>query len=132
MLAKSKLYSIEALITKVLNDSYISQDEFVLVKNILEEYDDMKEAKSLKTFKNFLIYLQTYKTMSSYCLMCKKYRKQRPKGWKNENQGKKEIQCFYQALWSAIVKKSKFITKQEAECFLSMIGKISLIDPLLI
>ena len=80
MLAKSKLYSIEVLITKVLNDSYISQDEFVLVKNISEEYDDMKEAKSLKTLKNFLIYLQTYKTMSSYCLMCKKYRKQRPKG----------------------------------------------------
>ena len=67
--------------------------------------------------------------MSSYYLMGKKYNL---KGWKNKNQRKKESQCFYRPLWFAIVKKSTFITKQEAECFLSMIGKILLIDPPLI
>ena len=50
LLAKNKLHSIELLITKVLSDSYISQDEFVLVKNISKEYDDMKEVKSFKKF----------------------------------------------------------------------------------
>ena len=31
------------LISKVLNDSYISHDEFILINNALKEYDDMKE-----------------------------------------------------------------------------------------
>ena len=34
-LAKTKLYSAEALISKSLIDSYISQDAFVLVDNVL-------------------------------------------------------------------------------------------------
>ena len=49
MLAKSKINSIEVLISKVF-DSYIFHDEFVLLNNVLEEYDDMtKEIKNLKT-----------------------------------------------------------------------------------
>ena len=43
MLVKTKLNSIEMLISKVLNDSYISHDEFILINNALKEYDDMKE-----------------------------------------------------------------------------------------
>ena len=36
--------SIEVLISKALIDSNISHDEFVLINNILKEYDDdMKE-----------------------------------------------------------------------------------------
>ena len=42
MLTNNKLNSIEVLISKVLIDSNISQDEIVLV-NMLKEYDDMKE-----------------------------------------------------------------------------------------
>ena len=42
-LAKSKLNSIEVLISKVLVDSNISHDEFVLIKNVLNEFHDMKE-----------------------------------------------------------------------------------------
>ena len=50
MLAKSKLNSIEALISKALIDSNISHDDFVLINNVLKEYDDMKEGiKHLKT-----------------------------------------------------------------------------------
>ena len=41
---------IEVLIAKALIDSYISQDEFILVNNMLKEYDYMKEqVKDLKT-----------------------------------------------------------------------------------
>ena len=42
MLTNNKLNSIEVLISKVLIDSNISQDEIVSV-NMLKEYDDMKE-----------------------------------------------------------------------------------------
>ena len=49
MLAKSKLNSIEVLISKVLIDSNISHDGFVLINNVLKEYDDMKKEK--KKFK---------------------------------------------------------------------------------
>ena len=49
MLAKSKLNSIEVLISKGLIDSNISHDEFVLINNVLKEYDNMKEEiKNLK------------------------------------------------------------------------------------
>ena len=43
MLAKSKLNSIEVLISKALIDSNISHDEFVLINNVLKEFYDMKE-----------------------------------------------------------------------------------------
>ena len=50
LLAKSKLNSIEVLISKALIDSNISHDEFVLINNVLKEYDDMKEEiKNLNT-----------------------------------------------------------------------------------
>ena len=50
LLAKSKLIRIEVLISKVLIDSVISHDEFVLIKNALKEYNEMKEEiKNLKT-----------------------------------------------------------------------------------
>ena len=50
LLAKSKLNNIEVLIAKALTDSVISHDEFVLINNVLKEYDYMKEEiKNLKT-----------------------------------------------------------------------------------
>ena len=48
MLAKSKLKSIEVLISKTLIDPVISHDEFVLINNVLKEYNGMKgEIKNL-------------------------------------------------------------------------------------
>ena len=41
-LATTKLNKIEFLISKALIDSYISQDEFVLINNVLKEYDEIK------------------------------------------------------------------------------------------
>ena len=49
LLAKSKLTSIEVLTSKVLIDSDISHDKFVLISNVLKEYENMKEEiKNLK------------------------------------------------------------------------------------
>ena len=50
LLTKSKLNSVEILISNVIIDSNTSHDEFVLINNVLAEYDDMKdEIKYLKT-----------------------------------------------------------------------------------
>ena len=43
LLAKSKLNSIEVLISKAIIDSNISHDEFILINNVLKEFLDMKE-----------------------------------------------------------------------------------------
>ena len=43
MLAKSKLSSIEVLISKALIDSNISHDELVLINNVLKDFYDIKE-----------------------------------------------------------------------------------------
>ena len=41
---------MEVLISKVLTDSNISLDKFVLINNVLKEYDEIKEEiRSLKT-----------------------------------------------------------------------------------
>ena len=50
LLERSKLNMIEVLVSKVLIDSNISHDEFVLINNGLKGYDEMKEEmKNLKT-----------------------------------------------------------------------------------
>ena len=43
MSAKSKLNSIEVLISKALTDSNISPDEFIVVNNVLKKFFDMKD-----------------------------------------------------------------------------------------
>ena len=42
LLPESKLNSIQVLLSKALIDSNISLDRFVLVNNVLKEYDKMK------------------------------------------------------------------------------------------
>ena len=41
-LGKEKLNTIEVLITKALINSYISDDEFISVNNVLKEYNQIK------------------------------------------------------------------------------------------
>ena len=52
---------LEVLISKASIDSNISYDEFVLINNVLKEYDEMKEEiKNLKTYSilsKILVYL---------------------------------------------------------------------------
>ena len=50
LLVKSKLSSIEVLISKALTDSNISHDEFALMNNALKEFYDMK--KEIKNSNN--------------------------------------------------------------------------------
>ena len=47
---KTKLDTIEILISKALINSYISHNDFVLVNNVLQEYNVMKE-KNKKSWK---------------------------------------------------------------------------------
>ena len=60
LLAKSTLKSIEVLISKALFDSVISHDEFVLIDNVLKEYNEMKKEiknKDLLSLSKILVYL---------------------------------------------------------------------------
>ena len=43
MLAKSKLDNIEVLIFRILIESNIIHDEFILINNVLKDFYDMKE-----------------------------------------------------------------------------------------
>ena len=55
MLAKSKLNTIEVLISKALIDSVISHHGFVLINNVLKEYNKIKEEiKNLKRLNQFI------------------------------------------------------------------------------
>ena len=73
MLAKFKLNSREALISKALIGSNNSHDEFFLIK----EYDNIK--KEIKKFQDFKSVHQRkfsiFKRMLSYCLKCRKMQK---------------------------------------------------------
>ena len=57
MLAKSKLNSIEVLISKALIDSNISRDEIVLINNVPKEFYDMKEEIKNSIGKKSLTYI---------------------------------------------------------------------------
>ena len=50
LLAKSKLNSIEVLISKALIDSNISHNDFILINNVLKVFYDAKE--EVKNFNN--------------------------------------------------------------------------------
>ena len=54
MLAKSKLNSIETLMSQALIDLYISHKEFRTIVNEREKYDQMKENNRNKRSKNEL------------------------------------------------------------------------------
>ena len=43
LLAKSKLNRIKILISKALIDSVINHNGFILIDNVLKEYEEMKE-----------------------------------------------------------------------------------------
>ena len=54
LLAKTKLNTIEVLISKVLIALYINHHEFVSVNNVLREYNEVKE--EIKNPKNTVKY----------------------------------------------------------------------------
>ena len=56
-LAKSKLNSIDVLISKALIDSNISHYEFVLINNVPKKFDDMKEEIKIPMINKSLNYI---------------------------------------------------------------------------
>ena len=75
-LAKNKLNSIEVLISKDLTDSYFSHNEFVLVYNVLNEYNDIKkEINNLKTSTLLQRFGAIYKTCYLIALSADKMQK---------------------------------------------------------
>ena len=62
LLTKTKLYSIAVLTCKALTDSYISNDEFVLMNSMLREYDNVKEEiknrKNQQFIKDFNVFMK--------------------------------------------------------------------------
>ena len=61
LLAKSKLNVIKVLISKTLADSVISYDEFVLINNILKEYNEIKEEmKKKKDVIKFILFIRQF------------------------------------------------------------------------
>ena len=68
-LAKSILNRIEVLISKSLIGSNMSHDEFVLINNVLKEYEEMKEEiKNLKNLIKFMEYFSLF-IKQFYCIM---------------------------------------------------------------
>ena len=54
MSGKDKLNTIEVLISKILNDSYVSHDEFFSINNVLREHNKMKkETKNPETYVEY-------------------------------------------------------------------------------
>ena len=78
MLAKSKLNSIKLI------DSVVSHDEFVLVNNVLKEYNELKEeikVKDLISLLKILVYLWNVIVLFK---ADKKYRKYKFKSCKDK------------------------------------------------
>ena len=78
LLTKSKLNSIEVLICKALIDSNISQDEFLLINDVLKGFYEWKNQLQIlvisKIYQYYLM-LKQYKTMLSYFLKCRRIQK---------------------------------------------------------
>ena len=70
--------------------------------------------------------------MLSYCLMCNKIQKAKTQEVEKIKPRKKVKPVLLSSSLVCGSEKIKFIKKQETKCLLSMICKISLIDPLLI
>ena len=61
LLAKSKLNSLEVLISQPFIDSNICNDEFVLINNVLKEFYNMKEKiKSSNVKKKCKLYIKQW------------------------------------------------------------------------
>ena len=58
LLAKSKLNSLEVLISKNLIDQNISHDEFILINNVLKEFYDVKEGIKHSNKLKFKLYIK--------------------------------------------------------------------------
>ena len=135
LLAKSRLNSVEILISKVLINSNISHIEFVLIKNVLKEYGEMnEEIKYSKTSWDHRRFQSILKAMLRCYLKCRKNTESKnPKFVRTQNA--KII--FLSKCEPFDSKKSKSMKEHKASGLLSSLDiktfscKISLLGPLL-
>ena len=128
LLAKSKLNRIEVLISKALIDSNISCDEFVLINNVLKEYDKIKDL--IKFIEYFSLFIkQCYHNV----LSVEKIQKVKIQ----KLQGKKGRIMLLSKCAVCDSRKSEFIKEYEASGLLSSLAiktylsTIPLVGPLL-
>ena len=91
LLAKAKLNSIEVIISKVLIDSNIINDETVLINNVLKKYCDTREEiknSNDKQKSNIYIYIYIEKKSKIHCLKCKKNTESKNPRAKNTKNGR--------------------------------------------
>ena len=130
LLAKTKLNSIEVLISKVLIDSNITHVEFASI--IFQEYNDIK--KEIKNLKTEIVNQRFHKTMLCYCLKCKKNTESKKP--KVENLKNRRIMLSSNCAVGGR-KKLRFIKKQDASGILINLGiraplsQVSLLGPIL-
>ena len=62
MLAKSKLSSIETLVSEAINDMGISHDEFITISKEKEKYEKMKDNLRSENEKIKIMILSSIKT----------------------------------------------------------------------
>ena len=69
MLAKTKLNILQVLVSKALIDLYINHDKFSSVKNVLTEYNKIKEkiknAENAAEYTNLTLLIQAEKGIKS-------------------------------------------------------------------
>ena len=132
MLAKSKLNSIETLISRALIDMEISHEEFITILKEKDKYERMKDKLRSENEKYKIMRLSRVKSffkkeyacfsmhkIESYCLKCKKNTENIDPKISSPGNGKSMV-LSYCAICSS--KKSRFIKHQEAKGLLSKLG----------
>ena len=100
------LSSIEVLISNALINLDFSDDESVLINNVLKECNDMKEpTKHLKTERVHWRLQSVYKATLLYCLKLEKIQEiKKPKGWKDKK-------C--KTVWFSVVKTQHLLKSKK-------------------
>ena len=123
MLARSKLNCIESKISGPLINNQISHGDFMTIINEERNYRELKERirmmKGEEDKKIYIDYLIKYKTMSSYCLKCRKNTQNIDLAVSKTINGKTMILSKCAICGN---KKSNFIKEQETKGLLSNLG----------
>ena len=126
MLAKTKLNSMEVLISKDLIDLNIIHVEFVSI-NVLKEYHTKKEIKNLKTsiLKDFKLCI---KTMLSFYLKC---RKNAESEYLRLATTKRKKQRLYHRVQCVVVKNRDLSKSKKSLGIRTPLNQIPLVGPVL-
>ena len=117
MLAKCKWNSIKLLIFKTFFDQVISPDEFVLINNVLKEYNRMKKKSKIDRLNQFI---KDFSLFIKQCYRIIVWSVEKIQSVKIQKlQGQKTEECFLSDCVVYESKKSNIIKQQEANGSLS-------------